>query len=588
MDLDLPPMNLNPIHCKDTLIAPVQVANGTPADELVKGFASERTAQSQTQKGGSTLPVHVLRTRLCIKLDLFAVEVPLHWAEIAGAVHDEDQLSMVVVVLQRTPGERNAWLLDVCGGISDMQKVLARLSSAGALRSDFQQAYEQTGTLIGKGSFGFVYCHRGREIGSGKTAGSPPVSEVAAKVLSVDKVNIKLLKAEVKCMAQVPAHPNIVSLCGVFSQRESNPVHPASWILVMEYCPHNDLLRFLKAGGICSEIDTFYIVRGVFAALLHLHTYGVIHRDVKPENILLRDRGEIALCDFGIAACVDDDAELSVARGSPGYFPPEAVAQTPITASADIFSTGVVMFLMLSGHQPFYCKDFETTMKRTYHCRVEFEQYAAFSIISEAAKKLIRLCLQKPRAKRPKAEQALSYVQDYIIFKGVPRSSRLLNLGRREEVVESREDAVESGQPSLGESGGLTKSTSTASTATVISTLAEFPVEICRRVCSELLGEGKRDTEQDAISGTEAAQVAEQATRVMKVLDETWPEKSKARDFHSNTMLGKAITSHRNMAETVEEKRLVCSPSCPPPQAIQNAKRHLQHRNLRRGMFLSE
>jgi serine/threonine-protein kinase len=130
---------------------------------------------------------------------------------------------------------------------------------------------------------------------------------------------------------------------------------------VMEYVEGESLGHRLKREGALSPADALQIVFQVASGLATAHEAGVIHRDIKPGNILLSKRGIVKLGDFGIAAITQDPGATELKRltatgnlmGTPGYLPPEVCKGEPATAQSDIFSLGIVLWEMLSGRLPF-------------------------------------------------------------------------------------------------------------------------------------------------------------------------------------------------------------------------------------------
>jgi serine/threonine protein kinase len=142
-------------------------------------------------------------------------------------------------------------------------------------------------------------------------------------------------------------HPAIVQVYEV-GEREGQ------YFFSMEFLPGGDLASRIDDGLKVEEV--IHIVSQVACALDYAHTHGVIHRDVKPDNIIFRSSGEAVLTDFGIARDLDDSGKLTIVEtlvGSPRYMSPEQAKAGAIDTRSDIFSLGVVMYEMLTGQLPF-------------------------------------------------------------------------------------------------------------------------------------------------------------------------------------------------------------------------------------------
>ncbi len=124
--------------------------------------------------------------------------------------------------------------------------------------------------------------------------------------------------------------------------------------LVMDFVEGEDLKRLLARQGACPEAIAIAWMHPVLDALEYLHNQSIIHRDVKPANIKLTPRGEIALVDFGLAKVYDPAQETTVgARGvTPGYAPPEQYGQGRTDARSDIYSLGATLYALLTGKAP--------------------------------------------------------------------------------------------------------------------------------------------------------------------------------------------------------------------------------------------
>ena len=193
---------------------------------------------------------------------------------------------------------------------------------------------------LGKGGMGSVFLARHR------TAGH----DVAIKVISsryiADADALSRFEREARLMARI-RHPNIVHQ---YELRRLNAGHVA---LVMQYVRGESLITVLRRRGKLRFDECAQILRDIGLALEHAHANGIIHRDVKPHNILIdADKGSALLSDFGIAKATQGDAEVTatgMAIGTPAYMAPEQIDNAAVDGRADLYSLGVVGWEMLSG-----------------------------------------------------------------------------------------------------------------------------------------------------------------------------------------------------------------------------------------------
>lgn len=175
--------------------------------------------------------------------------------------------------------------------------------------------------------------------------------EVALKVmapeLSKDAAFGERFLREARIVSRL-IHPNIVTVYDV-------GIHEGYYFLSMEYVPGQDLTR--KRFDL-SLADSLNVVKDIARALDFAGTKGYVHRDVKPENIMLRDEsGRAVLMDFGIARPSDVASGMTqtgMAIGTPHYMSPEQAKGLPVDTRADIYSLGVVLFLLLTGRVPYH------------------------------------------------------------------------------------------------------------------------------------------------------------------------------------------------------------------------------------------
>ncbi|MDJ0348527.1 Stk1 family PASTA domain-containing Ser/Thr kinase [Cryobacterium sp. PH29-G1] len=143
------------------------------------------------------------------------------------------------------------------------------------------------------------------------------------------------------------AHPNVVN---VFDQGQDDDMA----YLVMEYLPGITLRDLLKDYGRLTPEQTLDILEAVLSGLAAAHKAGIVHRDVKPENVLLADDGRIKISDFGLARAVNNNTATGQALlGTIAYLSPELVTRGIADARSDIYALGIMTFEMLTGDQPY-------------------------------------------------------------------------------------------------------------------------------------------------------------------------------------------------------------------------------------------
>lgn len=212
---------------------------------------------------------------------------------------------------------------------------------------------------------------------------------------------------EVNILRMVAGHPYIIELHDVFES--------STFIfLVFELCKNGELFDYLTTVVTLSEKKTRYIMRQVFEALLHVHKMGIVHRDVKPENILLDDNLNIKLTDFGFARVVKSGEKLYDLCGTPGYLAPE-VLQANMFEDAegygkevDVWACGVVMYTLLVGCPPFWHRKQMVMLRNIMEGKYSFAS-PEWDDITEAPKDLIRKLLVVDPQKRITIEEALSH-----------------------------------------------------------------------------------------------------------------------------------------------------------------------------------
>ncbi|MCO5170356.1 MAG: bifunctional serine/threonine-protein kinase/formylglycine-generating enzyme family protein [Planctomycetes bacterium] len=202
---------------------------------------------------------------------------------------------------------------------------------------------------LGQGGMGAVYSAKVEEAGERLPAGAI----VAVKVLNreVGEEDIVRFENEAKVALQID-HDSIIR---VLDYRISDEIN----YIVMEYVEGESVRDIIRAKKVLPEPDVIKITRDVCKGLERAHALGIIHRDIKPDNIMISKSGQVKIADFGIAKHVDAKSEVTQAGflvGTPHYMSPEQCsgkADYKVTTQADVYALGGTMYFMATGQRPF-------------------------------------------------------------------------------------------------------------------------------------------------------------------------------------------------------------------------------------------
>jgi hypothetical protein len=201
---------------------------------------------------------------------------------------------------------------------------------------------------LGRGGMGAVYL--AEQPGLGR--------EVAIKELilspAADPTALMRFLQEARVMART-SHPNLVQV------HDLEQIGDANYI-VLEFVRGKSLRDLVNQGPIPLP-QTFAVMHGVLQALDYAHRHAIVHRDMKPENVLLSDEGNVKVADFGIARLTDDSGDGSTATktgttvGTPQYMSPEQVASSKVDGRSDLYSAGIVFYELVVGQPPFIASE---------------------------------------------------------------------------------------------------------------------------------------------------------------------------------------------------------------------------------------
>ncbi|KAM9500809.1 uncharacterized protein mylk4a [Clarias gariepinus] len=271
--------------------------------------------------------------------------------------------------------------------------------------------------IIGGGRFGQV--HKCIENSSGLT--------LAAKVIKARSQKEKeVVKNEIQVMNQLD-HANLIQLYAAYESR-------SDIILVLEYVDGGELFdRIIDENYKLTELDTIMFVRQICEGLRYMHKMYIIHLDLKPENILCVSRvtNKIKIIDFGLARKYVPREKLRVNFGTPEFLAPEVVNYDFASFNTDMWSLGVITYMLLSGLSPFLGDDDSETLNNILVCRWNFEE-SEFLGISEQAKDFISKLLVYNKSWRIGASEALKHpwLSDPVLHSYLHKKKNMCNSRR--------------------------------------------------------------------------------------------------------------------------------------------------------------
>lgn len=179
-------------------------------------------------------------------------------------------------------------------------------------------------------------------------------------------------------------YPYIIKLYEVYESTKY--IH-----LVLDYLDGGELFERIKSKQVYSEKSAIQVMKNMLQALDYIHQRRVVHRDLKPENLILASKDndfDLRIADFGLASYVKEDEILKLRCGSPGYVAPEILEDAGYNCSSDIFSAGVILYVLLTGRPVFRGFNLNEILLKNKKCEVEYPP-KYWSKISDKARDLV-------------------------------------------------------------------------------------------------------------------------------------------------------------------------------------------------------
>ncbi|KAH9297592.1 hypothetical protein KI387_029274, partial [Taxus chinensis] len=249
---------------------------------------------------------------------------------------------------------------------------------------------------IGRGAFGIIYRCVNTESGG---------AFACKTIRDADSQNRDCLYNEIEILKSVRGHHGIVQFHDFHEDEDS------VWLL-MELCSGGDLYERIAEKKKFREDEAAAVLKSLMEAIRFCHSKGIVHRDLKPENILFADDSSfpnrIKLADFGEASFCSSGEKMRGLVGTPYYVAPEVVQEKYYDEKVDVWSAGVILYIMLAGFAPFNGETTEQIFEAVQYGRLPFTSQP-WLLISQSAKDLIRQMLCRDVGRRFTAHQEISF-----------------------------------------------------------------------------------------------------------------------------------------------------------------------------------
>jgi calcium-dependent protein kinase len=252
------------------------------------------------------------------------------------------------------------------------------------------------GKELGQGAFGVTCLCIDRYTNEALACKSIPKKECPTVMEDVQR--------ELAIMQHLPQHPNIISLKGAYDDERA--VH-----IVMELCEGGELFNRIITKRFHTEKEVAVLIRTIMEVVQTCHNHGVMHRDIKPENFMFANEKEdspLKVIDFGSSTFFQRGQRFSDMVGTPCYMAPE-VWMRNYGPEADVWSAGVLLYVLLSGRYPFWADTQLEIAEEVLHGHLDLELASPWPIVSESAKSLVRHMLDRDPGVRYTPQRVLNH-----------------------------------------------------------------------------------------------------------------------------------------------------------------------------------
>ena len=280
---------------------------------------------------------------------------------------------------------------------------------------------------IGKGGMGVVYLAHHEGLGILR------VLKMLSPALEGDDPLFRERFVREARMAAKIRHPNVVEVLDLEHDDSLNIDY-----IVMEYMDGGTLRKLLKGQGRLEEELAFVILFGITEALVAAATAGIVHRDIKPDNIMFTLQGEVKLADLGIGKSREEDTHLTkneAMLGTPAYLPPEQVENPrDVDCRADLYSLGVTVFEMVTGHTPYAAKTVYDTLHKLFYDPVPDPREENPQLTEWFAQVIVKLMAKDPGERFQTPGELLAVLSNGPYLTGV--SERMTVVGKVLESIQ--------------------------------------------------------------------------------------------------------------------------------------------------------